>query len=441
MTSYRLFPATNGPASPSAYAGPFLCGVMFEVTAGGLWLEGYWLWVPGTGGDTVSRPFALWNVTGNGTGTLISAATVAASGTLTAGQWNYVPLPSPVQLSLGTTYNACTGWTAVNGFPDSNTTSDAANCYGTGGHTAGITNGPLHAFSDTAGGGGTSPEPYGNVQGVFSSTSGTDPTAAMPAGGSNSSNFWIDLQVTDTAPAGYAGTYRLYPSKTDTNGATVQDSAVNYTVATEIRLDRACVLERIWYYSPAGTAQLATAARVWQVTGPDTGTQVAAATSPSWSGAAGSGWVSCTPGGITLPAGTYKVSVYNGAATPDGWSAKDANTNYWATGAGSGGITWGPLTAPALASASTAYVFDGAGGGNTPPFSNAGGTTEPGQCTFAQPVTPPGPDQYPYLYVDGLAQNYWTDMEVTPQGALPAATAIARGRAGYRLAEAYRSSR
>ena len=39
-----------------------------------------------------------------------------------------------------------------------------------------------------------------------------------------------------------------------------------------------------------------------------------------------------------------------------------------------------------------------------------GSGQEPGQCTFA--VGPP--NQYPDLYGDGLAQNYWVDAEVTP---------------------------
>ena len=50
-----------------------------------------------------------------------------------------------------------------------------------------------------------------------------------------------------------------------------------------------------------------------------------------------------------------------------------------------------------LADASTADINQGSG-------------QEPGQSTFA--VGPP--DQYPHLYVDGLAQNYWVDPEVTP---------------------------
>ena len=87
--------------------------------------------------------------------------------------------------------------------------------------------------------------------------------------------------------------------------------------------------------------------------------------------------------------------MYNGAATPAPWSAKQLK--YWDIGPGSSGITNGPLTAPSLADASPASIFQGSG-------------QEPGQCTFA--VGPP--NQYPDLYVDGLAQNYWVDAEVTP---------------------------
>jgi hypothetical protein len=71
--------------------------------------------------------------------------------------------------------------------------------------------------------------------------------------------------------------------------------------------------------------------------------------------------------------------------------------NYWDIGPGKNEITNWPLYAPGLADASTASIYQGSG-------------QEPGQSTFA--VGPP--NQYPNLYVDGLAQNYWVDAEVTP---------------------------
>jgi len=408
VTTYRLFPSTNGPSAPVSYSGNFLAGVMFKVTQGGMWLNGYYHWVPGTNGDTVARKFALWTMTAANTGALLPAANVT-SGTLTAGQWNFVALPSPVPLAPSTAYIAATGWSAVHGFPDSDTSgagTGAADSFGAGGHTAGITQGPLFAYSDN---GQSAPPPYSMNQGLFS-TAGTDPTVNMPNAGSNSGNFWMDVQVSDTPPAGYSGSYRLYPNKVDANPATTNDASVNYVLATEFHLSQACTLNKIWYYSPSGTAQLATSCRIWSIQGANAGTSVVTQTSPSWSGAAGSGWVSCSFTGATLPAGSYKVSVYNGAATPDGWGAKDASTNYWGAGGdGVNGFTTGPLSVPGLSAASTAYKFVSSGAGNTPPYTD-GSTTEAGQSTFANGTG----DVYPYLYVDALAQNYWLDVEVTP---------------------------
>ena len=363
-----------------AYDGPFLAGIQFEVTAGGMWFEGYWWWVCPSGQPSAAQKFALWNVTGQGAGTLIPGS-VVTSGPLTAGQWNWVPLPAPFPLAIGTCYNACTGFTG--GFPSTNDQFNSGQPYG-----AGLVNGPLAAYSDTN---GSLRTPYTTAQGVFG-VAGTDPSVNMPLTGSNSANFWMDIQVGDTAPADYAGSYRLWPNKHDAAPETSPDSAVNYVVATEIHLSQECSVDKIWYYSPPGVNQLATECGIW-----DIGTRqlYAEDASPSWSGGAGSGWISCAFSGLILPAGAYKVAVYNGAAVPGPWSAKQLR--YWDIGPGHNGITNGPLTAPSLAVASPASVYQGSG-------------TEPGQCTFA--VGPP--DQYPDLYVDGLAQNYWVDAEVTP---------------------------
>ncbi len=362
------------------YDGPFLAGVQFEVTSGGMWFEGYWWWVCPSGQPTAAQKFALWNVTSQGSGMLIPGS-VVTSGALAAGQWNWVPLPNPFPLAIGTCYNACTGFTGS--FPNTNDQFDAGEPY-----AAGLVNGPLAAFSDTNGSRRT---PYTTPQGVFGVAS-TDPSANLPLGGSNSANFWMDLQVSDTAPTGYTGSYRLWPNKYDAAPETSADSAVNYVVSTEIHLLQECSVDNIWYYSPLGVGQLATECGIWDI---GTQTLLGTNTSPSWSGPAGSGWISCALSDVVLPAGTYKVAVYNGAATPASWSAKQLR--YWDIGPGSSGITNGPLAAPSLADASPASIFQGSG-------------QEPGQCTFA--VGPP--NQYPDLYVDGLAQNYWVDAEVTP---------------------------
>ena len=365
-----------------SYGGPFLTGILFEVTAGGMWFEGYWWWVCASGSPTSGQEFALWNVTGQTQGTVIPGS-VVTSGTLTAGQWNWIPLPAPLPLAIGTCYNACTGFTG--GFPNTN------NQFGSGQpYAAGLTNGPLTAYSDSS---GSLPSPYSISQGVFGA-SGNNPSVTMPTQGSNSANFWMDLQVTSAAPSGYSGSYRLWPNKFDAAPETAADFGANYVVATEVHFSQACTINNIWYYSPGGVDQLATECGIWSIS---TGKLVAENASPTWSGAAGSGWVACAFTGLTLPAGEYKVAVYNGAATPDPWNAKQLR--YWDIGAGQNGITNGPLYAPQLAAAATADIYTGSG-------------QEPGQCTFA--IGPP--NQYPNLYVDGLAQNYWVDVEVTPVG-------------------------
>jgi len=420
MATYRLFSSTNGPASPVSYnvsgtypdgTGNFIAGVVFAVAGGGNWFQGYWWWVAASGQSTSPVKCALWSPYSANNGTLI-ANSVVTSGTLTAGQWNYIPLPTPIQLSPsydsnypeeGSAYIAGIG---VNGsFPDTN-----------GFWSTAINSGPLYAYQ---GGGGTNGCPWGLPQGVFS-VGGSDPSVTMPHSSSNTDNFWVDVQISTTAPTGYNGSYRLWPNKYDANPATSGDSQTDYVIATEIDITQTVTLNNIWYYSPSGTAQLATWAGVWSVTGADSGSIVAQNTSPSWSGAAGSGWVS-TPVSGTLSPGTYKVSVYNNAASPDFWSAHDATTAYFDLGAGANGVTWGPLTAPQLSQGASAYAFGGSSI-TTPPYTT--GTVSHAQPTFSQPATGLTMPAYPYLYAAVTAdtdssnavhtQNYWVDLEATP---------------------------
>jgi hypothetical protein len=365
--TYRLFPSTNGPSSPVSYSGPFLAGVLFEVTTGGCYFDGYWWWVCPSGQPTSAQTFALWQVYNDGVGTLIQSATVTAD-SLTAGQWNYVPLPTPVPLAIGACYNACTGFSG--GFPDTN------GQYGSGGpYSAGIVNGPLTAFSDQS---GSLPAPFSNAQGVFG-VNGTNPTVNMPGEGSDSCNFWMDLQVGTTAPSGVS--YRLWPNfPSMLNQA--DGTTIGYTLATEFQLSESCALDNIWFYSPTDAAALPTRCGIWSVSSQSevSGTDNS---SPSWTGAAGSGWVACAYSGVTLPAGDYKVAVFYGGGSE--WFL--ATTGYWGNGAGANGITTGPLTAPGLS-----------------------GATSPGQGTYNQ-----GSWAYPLGYGSGgNGENYWVDVEVTP---------------------------
>lgn len=398
----------NGPATPAAYSGPFISGMAFTVTKGGCWFQGFWIWCCNSGQATTSVKCALWNQTGLGTGTLVPNSTVQSPG-LTAGAWTYAPLPTPLQLTIGAAYVMAVG---INGpFPDTGNQFRAGDPY-----AAGITNGPLTFFSSITNDGHGNPwsiiSGSNGANGAFS-TAGSDPALVFPNTDDQGSNFWIDAQISDAPPTGYTGSYRLYPNMMGPDPFTAVDSSVNYVLATEIRLTAQSSLNRCWFYSFPGSAQLPTSVDIWSVdAGGTTGTRVAGNTSPTWSGAGGSGWVSCPLTG-SLPIGTYRLSVYNGAATPDGWSAK--RLMYW-TGshvdgngqspAGVAGITAGPLYAPRSVDASICFSFNPA----------TGNPTEPGQCSFA---TGP-PNKFPNFYVgaqslDGaLFQNYWVDLEATP---------------------------
>jgi hypothetical protein len=365
--TYRLFPSTSGPSTPVSYSGSFLAGVLFEATTGGCYFDGYWWWVCPSGQSTAAQTFALWEVYNDGVGTLIQSAT-ATSGSLTAGQWNYVPLETPVPLAIGVSYNACTGFSGS--FPDTN------GQYGSGGpYSAGIVNGPLTAFSDQS---GTLPAPFSNSQGLFG-VGGTNPTTMMPGEGSDSSNFWMDLQLGTTAPTG--SSYRLWPNYPSMQGQ-ADGTTIGYTLATEFTLSQTCTLDNIWFYTPPDAAALPTRCGIWSVSSQ---TEVSGTdnSSPSWTGAAASGWVSCAYSGVTLPAGDYKVAVFYGGGSK--WFL--ATTSYWGSGAGENGITTGPLTAPGLSTA-----------------------TSPGQSTYNQ-----GSWAYPLTYGSGgNGENYWVDVEVTP---------------------------
>jgi len=380
MATYRLFASTSGPSSPVSYSGPFEAGLLFQVNSGGIWLDGYWWWVCDAGQSTPAQEFALWAVYTAGTGAPVPTATVK-SGTLTAGQWNYVPLPEPIPLSIGACYNACTGFSGS--FPSTNSQFGSGEPY-----AAGIASGPLLAFSDVS---GTQPAPFSMGQAPYGATS-TDPSAVMPVQSYGSGNFWMDLQVTDVAPPG--ASCRLWPNY-PVIPPTTNDDDLEQTFGTEFLLGQPCTLDNIWFYSPPAVspAALPTICAIWDATT----RQVVSGTqnnSPSWSGAATSGWVSCSYSGVTLPAGDYKVTVYTPGGSDNFYQETEA---YFGTGGGANGIAAGPLTAPDTASASA-----------------------PGQTTYFH-----GGFGYPDTYdTDFDGQNRWVDVEVTPAaGSTPTPTA------------------
>ena len=156
---YNLYGSTPVGASSVSNVGTFLSGVTFKVTAGSLYLNGYRYFIADGNQPTSAQPFALWQLIGGAATTsndyLITGSTVT-SGTLALG-WNYVPLATPIPLGATVEYLAATGFTGNFAF--------LAGQFGSGDpHSAGITNGPLFAFSDSGGGERPVQQPAGPVR-------------------------------------------------------------------------------------------------------------------------------------------------------------------------------------------------------------------------------------------------------------------------------------
>ncbi len=350
MTTYRIMDGVSGrpgvgssgtqpPSAGTSYSGNYQTGLVFQVTQGGIWLQGYWWWVPSTVSQTGAQAFCLWQVYNNGGGTLVPNSSVT-SGTLTAGAWNYVALATPIMLSPEFAYVATTAFNCTTGFPLT------TNQFGSGDpYVSGITNGPLFAFpSGAAASGGMCQMPL--------DTATSDPTTNMPSANDHDDLMWIDVQVSDQAPAN--ATYRMFPNLPSgaTQTTNIQPQTGAYTLATEFSLTSACKLMKIWHYSPSGATVLPSRCAIWNVGSQTvvTGTDNA---SPTWSGAAGSGWVYCdySASGVTLSAGVnYKVSTFSTQAVSN-WFAN--TVSFWGTSQFlPSGFTAGPLSVPGNATAS-----------------------------------------------------------------------------------------
>lgn len=425
MSTYRIWPATSGPATATANSGSFISGTSFCVTGEG-WFQGYWWWVAPAGGQsTAATKCALWQIDSGGTPHLVPGS-VVTSGTLTAGQWNFIPISTPLLLSWGGStgtahQSAVTGVagpaqyvaaiTCNSGpFPDTN-------AYWGAGQFApsGIQNGPLLAYSAQA---ASMPAPLGSMpQGSFT-VAGTDPSVNCPQTQSATDNFWVDVQVADYATAWPTGgtSLRLWPNFPIIGPGVNNDTTVAVS-GTAFTLSRACTLNRIWFYSPSGALGLPSRVGIWNTSGQ---TEVPGTdnSSPSWSGAAASGWVSVSYGSVTLAAGTYMVAFFNG----NGQKIYTDTPNYFFSGtdpvggAAVGGPGWnglsfggGILTAPNVANGPL-LVYDDASG------------TKPGQTAYQ-----PGPTAWAYpgefeASAD-WAETRWADVEVTPLPLPPVAPA------------------
>lgn len=153
--------------------------------------------------------------------------------------------------------------------------------------------------------------------------------------------------------------------------------AAAYTMGVQFSVSQAATLTAVWFYSAAGAGNLPATIALFSVSGASLITSQAA----SWSGAAGSGWVRApfTVPPVLTSGVSYKACIFDAG----GNNFYASINHYWDTGAGSGGITSGPLSAP----------------------NNAGG--DHGQDTFHQSAALTYPD------TSFNATNYLVDAEVT----------------------------
>jgi len=124
--------------------------------------------------------------------------------------------------------------------------------------------------------------------------------------------------------------------------STLTTDNVNYTMGVQFTVSVAATLTGIWWYSPAGAGILPDHIELWAVSGRSLVVNQAAA----WSGVAGSGWVRApfnSPPSLTGGA-SYKGSIFKNDGSVNNFYGSIAN--YWSSGAGSGGISNGPLSAP-----------------------------------------------------------------------------------------------
>jgi hypothetical protein len=164
-------------------------------------------------------------------------------------------------------------------------------------------------------------------------------------------------------------------------GGTLAADTGNYTMGAQFSVSQSgCTLTGIWFYSAALAGNRPSVIALYAVSG---ATLVHQET-PTWSGAAGSGWIRASfSSPPSLTSGTnYVAAVF---CSPGGVNWYSSTAHYWDSGAGSGGITSGPLSAP-----------NSAGSVNGQDVFHSGAQAFPG-TTFN-------------------ATNYWVDPEVTSPG-------------------------
>lgn len=161
--------------------------------------------------------------------------------------------------------------------------------------------------------------------------------------------------------------YTLFSQST--NWAIISDTAP-YTLGMQFAVSQTVSLTGIWFHSATTAGGLPSECAIYDgdTTALVGGTDNAA---PSWSGAAASGWVKCTYGGsVNLSSGVNYVVVVLGNPGVNWYSGSNG---YWTSGAGTGGLSNGPLSAPASAGALHGQAVYNAGSSLTFPAATVSG--------------------------------------------------------------------
>lgn len=304
------------PAGTSSVAtGARADGLQFKANSA-CTLQGIAFYVPSAETTLAGSSYTakLYSTTNGTTGTLIS--TVAGSGTLIAGAWNWIYFTQA--LTSGTSY------VAVIESPDD--IQFVHNFWIPSGTQGDITAGPL-TVPDTT-------DALGGIQQPFGSA------GAFPAS-VNGSWYGVDVQVTTAAPAGISLFSQVAPTGTAGGaGATTGSYGLQFSVSS------AAILEGLWFYSPSGsTAALPSVIALF-----DTSGNLVVWGTPSWSGAAGSGWIfaSFAAPPTLKPSFNYVAAILQPFSST-AWNMTDST--YWSSGAGASGITHGIVSAPNNATA------------------------------------------------------------------------------------------
>jgi len=182
-------------------------------------------------------------------------------------------------------------------------------------------------------------------------------------------------------------------------GGSLAADTNTYTMGVQFSVSLAgCTLTGMWFFSASGAGSLPETIALFAVSG---GTLLHSE-SATWSGAAGSGWVRAS---FSSPPSLTSGTAYVGAVYDSGgFNWYSGTHDYWDTGAGSGGITNGPLSAPNNAGAAHGQdAFDGS-----------------------------GPLAFPTSSFQ--ATNYWMDPEVTVTAATAGRAPLIAGQAVQRAA-------